>query len=612
MVREVHLLDFADMDFLGVFLLQQFFGVYSFFRVSMRSCESAEKFYNDTLKGFESTIGAIISRKTPDDSTCDDVQVSVANNVIHAIVRRDKVRSDVWALLSTDMSSSSNVKSFTDGNKDKYFPLLIPSFASYYSPTLLCVGPERALLDHRTHTMNSMLTMQTMFDLLSSDTLSPRFKDISHVLSYRQLYTMSIILALKFHDKEVSNGDTDMQLTTEAVRFTRDLVLKDLKLECAQNTISKAVTSSVKYSVDHDLIEDILHRLSMFGICTMLSLARHQNHSCGFAGFSLESAYVQQERVRQVFTDFIERCEHSNETVIKEIQIILSMGPTCTDRIFKLEAQKLEECTCVKCNKKVHSLMMTVGLAFKYDTGIICRQCATGATRVPQDGDIATKLSDKTCQLDALRIEFENFKREASRERKKHIKNLKQEHAQEMSVLCTQHSAELAALSMTQNYTNETIQKLRDTLAECNKHTQTYKDRCSEQEAINEDLQSQLVCSSSSITQLRLQLQKYSTAEHDDKDKDAEITKLEHWAVRAKKEKQLQETINVQMNAQTHVHHSIMREEVKHLEKVFNQSELKSALHRADVWKERNAILTGESKAAWNAYNLLLTSIQNR
>ena len=60
---------------------------------------------------------------------------------------------------------------------------------------------------------------------------------------------------------------------------------------------------------------------------------------------------------------------------------------------------------------------------------------------------------------------------------------------------------------------------------------------------------------------------------------------------------------------QFHVTQQTVAKEVCDLERMFNRSELKSLMHRADAWKERNALLVGEANAAWKAYNLLLNYV---
>jgi hypothetical protein len=116
------------------------------------------------------------------------------------------------------------------------------------------------------------------------------------------------------------------------------------------------------------------------------------------------------------------------------------------------------------------------------------------------------------------------------------------------------------------------------------------------------------------------------------KDSVIRIEHLEHLLVRHKKEitsvkttcesnmkEQLDKSVKnerqimcQEFTQRENTHMRIVGKELLELEKMFNRSELKSALNRADAWKERNAILVGESKAAWKAYNYIADQIKSK
>ena len=585
--------------------------------------ENAQKTYDENFKSMEEGHnGVLFVKVTPDDDSCTDTRCSVAKifmsneHVIHTIIwdPKTKHRIDVWAIFFRDESSMSLMKACTThGDDDKLYPRPVPMFTTSSTATMMCVKAKQAIENHRLHTVHSLLTMQTAFDITCSDTIAPPLRDRSAYGAIYFTYALSIVMAMQFYDKEGQDDHqetSDVTVAQEAISFVVNGLFKDINYESIRKVVLDATDTLTTNGCPESMVEDALHRLSMCGLTNIIALTRAECFTkVGFAGYCMEPLSDQQERAVEALTTLADRCTITPKVIKKELMALFRIGARCIERVFGFNALEMQSGKCIVCEKKMHTLMAVVGLVRIDERGMICIECSTRGTEEKPQATVELellrqKLDEKTEESAQWCRHVAELEKHMSKERKAAVRQVKQEHAQQIALLqqgarrdgdelrdqCGALSRQLE-VEKSRAFTSH----LDETRLLQDAHDKTVREmvasfKCQLEEKCNE------------IETLTQALDSNRRAIGREVHHEQQLTRRDLEVHLLTTELDAADTFRQELSPQRK--HANAKTDADDANS--SALELQSLQHRCNFWMEKNAMLVGEAKVAWKAYKALL------
>lgn len=589
---------------------------------------SLQEIYAEEIQPFENGDGVFLIRTTMDESIVkSNIRLNVMKTkYIHSIVDRPGQRTEIWGFMFSLSTSKATMDVYINEEKNRKFAVAMSMYKKYYTPVMMLFGPDALTDNHAQAYCQSLLSLQTTFDLLHSNT-APKL-EACEFGSVRLVYALSLVLAMKYYETECDNEEDNLQYLKNTMEWFGSEVGIDLTFTLT--AINQASRDYVMNNLgDVDSFEEVSHYLSMQGISSIASMTRFKSSMLGYAGFGIAPTEEQFKRAKESLVWLEVRCKKDTKLVTNEISAIFSLNTSVIERMMKMKAHRgFAKVQCEICEKELHPLSCLVGNSFlNLAGGWRCNKCQGG-----DDFEKTEKTNDlfeeerKQWQDNvlAMKQEFDKEKmlihKQFTKEKKEITKQLKKTHNTQLAeVICKNQRQVSELLKQIEALTTE-ISGLRDETMSlrCDNNVILGELTNIEHKAYHDDIlkilqqeisRSNILLSSKDDEVLRLKNELKTTKEFLDEKEELQrqhtiLQKNMYTANEQDKAKQktidnlsneLEVTISVFKSSLDEAKHTVNRD--------YNEDK-----RCAEAWKERNAILTGEVKAAWTAYEKLLKS----
>ena len=558
-----------------------------------------DSLYDACIKSYENCSGGgILYRRCKDvDVTESKIEIlKNSNGIVHTLISNYEKNEmiEIWAILVDNPSSSYTTQS--------EYALPVSMFSKYFHSTVQFMLRDDATENHIPASIHSVFTLQTIFDIFCSTSISPHFTHVQEFHSFQHFYIFCILCALGHKQND------ERKNIRKTLLYFKTVVLKDID-------INNAIALCVRLFDDHGA-PDTLDHFCMYGLSTIITLCRHEAFAMGCMGESLETVYKQH---------FVQRCMLLETAVQGELLMMLYLGSNAGEKICGMSCYVSEHTQCIECKSRLHSMMVLIDLATPVRNGLICRKCKTCS----RQNTCVTKATQTDTNNERIAFDLQECRESVktlSREKKQLTKQLQRANEAVLSQQSQMRDCE-ANLALIKQELLEKKTVLCDIEIECKEANMRYEVMRTDNmttKNMNDVLSQENIALKKQIDlhmKERVKHKSILSKCQDAADRELSSTIAVLHSVEIERDHLLSnnksiEEMNQELKEQIVAFHeketpqfatykTIMCAEIASLEKAFRVSDIESIQRRADIWKERNAILTGEVKAAWRAYNIL-------